>query len=277
MLKKRIIPVLLLKNGFLVQSKGFRRFQNIGNPVSAVARLSEWGADELIYLDISRSCEHDMRRDDLGHANRDNIWDILLDVAGVTFMPVTVGGNVRSMQDILQRLQFGADKVAVNTILQTDPQLVSSAAREFGSQCIVASIDVKSTSDGPRAFVSRGSENTGCRPLEWARRAEDLGAGEILLNSIDRDGMRTGYDLDLLSEVSDGVSVPVIAQGGVGEWSHMAQALEQTSVSAVAAANIFHYYDQSVYLAKEYLFDRGFPVRAPALHTFDYQTGSSHD
>ncbi len=266
MKKKRLIPVLLLRNGWLVQSKGFKRYQNLGNPTSSVARLSEWASDELIYLDISRDDNYDMRRDDLGHPNRQTFIEIIRDVAQVSFMPITVGGRIRTLKDIETRLLSGADKTAVNTQALRDPTFVAAAAHEFGSQCIVASIDVKLRDDGAyEVMTDGGTAPTGHAPNEWARRVQDEGAGEILLNSIDRDGMRNGYDLPLLRRVSDAVRVPVIACGGAGEWSHLTDALQQTSVDAVALANLLHYVDQSVYLAKKYLYEHGCGVRPPDL------------
>lgn len=257
--------MLLLRNGFLVQSKGFRKHQNLGNPTSSVARLSEWGSDELVYLDISRDDNYDMRRDDLGHPNRQTFLEIIQDVAKVAFMPITVGGRIRTLRDIEQRLVSGADKTAINTQALRDPPFVETAAREFGSQCVVVSVDVKLV-DGTYVVMSDGgTKPSGYDAVTWARMVEQQGAGEILLNSIDRDGMRTGYDLTLLGQVSATVRVPVIACGGVGEWSHLVEALKQTRVDAVAVANVLHFVDQSVYLAKKYLYEHGCDVRPPDL------------
>lgn len=265
MKKKRLIPVLLLRNGWLVQSKQFRRYQNLGNPVSAVKRLSEWASDELIYLDITRDESYDLRRDDLGHPNRHSIFEIIEDVSKVAFMPITVGGRIRTLQDIEKRLALGADKISLNTMAVEEPRLVESAAREFGSQCIVVSIDVKMAEGGYRVITHGGTQVTPYTPRDWAKKVEQLGAGEILLNSVDRDGMKNGYDLELLDHVAGSIGIPVIACGGVGDWAHLAEALEQTSVDAVAAANIFHYSDQSVFLAKKFLYERGLNVRRPDL------------
>jgi imidazole glycerol-phosphate synthase subunit HisF len=265
MKKHRVIPVLLLRNGFLVQSKQFKRYQNLGNPVSAVKRLSEWGSDELIYLDITSDDSYDMRRDDLGHPNRNNLFDIIEDVSKMAFMPMTVGGRIRSLEDIEKRLLLGADKIAINSKPLEDPAFIELAAREFGSQCIVVSMDVRLIEGQYQVFAEGGKQATGRDPLHWALQVEQLGAGEILLNSIDRDGVKNGYDLDLLNRVVDAVRIPVIACGGVGEWSHFGEALQKTGVDAVAAANIFHYVDQSVYLAKKYLREQGLNVRSPEL------------
>ena len=261
MKKNRLVPVLLLRNGWLVQSKGFKKYQNLGNPVFAVRRLSEWASDELIYLDISRDDNYDLRRDDLRDPNRQSFLDIIADVASQTFMPITVGGRIRTLRDIEERLARGADKIAINTIAVQDASFIQQSARRFGSQCIVVSVDVKLIDGRYIVMTNGGARNTGLESAEWARRVEQEGAGEILLNSIDRDGMKNGYDIELLSRVADAVHVPVIACGGVGEWKHFAEALAKTRVDAVAAANIFQYVDQSVYLAKQYLYENGFNVR----------------
>ena len=265
MKKKRLIPLLLLKNGWLVQSKGFSRYQNLGNPISAVKRLSEWASDELTYLDSTRDDSYDLRRDDLGHPNRHTFLEIIEDVSKVTFMPMTVGGRIRTMDDIAQRLAVGADKVSLNTRALANPAFIREAAREFGSQCVVISMDVKVVEGVHKVMSDGGRTATVHGPVEWARLAEDQGAGEILLNSIDRDGLRNGYDLDIIARVADAVRIPVIACGGVGEWEHFSEALETTGVDAVAAANIFHYTDQSVYMAKKFLADRKCNVRPPNL------------
>ena len=265
MKKNRLIPVLLLKNGWLVLSRRFQQHQNLGNPITAVKRLSEWASDELIYLDISRDETYDLRRDDLAHPNRHSFLEIIEDVSKVTFMPITVGGRIHTLADIERRLAVGADKIAVNTHAVEAPAFIREAAHEFGAQCIVVSIDVK-IADGRYEVMSHcGKTPTGLDPVDWARRCEEEGAGEILLNSIDRDGAKTGYDIELLDAVSSAVRIPVIACGGVGDWPHLGEALDKTAVDAVAAANIFNYMDQSVYLAKKYLHSHQYNVRPPDL------------
>lgn len=265
MKKKRLIPILLLKNGWIVQSKQFKYFQNLGNPTYAVQRLSEWAADELIYLDISRDRNYDLRREDLRDPNRHSIVDILEDISKKTLMPITVGGGIRTIGDIELRLAKGADKVAINTAALNNPKFITLAAQEFGSQCIVISIDVKIIEEKQMVMSKFGQTPTNYTPVEWAKMVETCGAGEILLNSIDRDGMKTGYDIELLTQVSEAVKIPVIACGGVGSWEHFAEAFTQTKVDAVAAANIFQYTDQSVYLAKKYLYEHKYNVRPPDL------------
>lgn len=265
MKKQRLIPILLLKNGILVQSKQFSRYQNLGNPTAAAKRLSEWASDELIYLDISRDSNYDLRRDDLKYPNRHSFLEIIEDVAKVTFMPMAVGGKIRTLQDIEKRLILGVDKITINSQALADPAFITQAAKEFGSQCIVVSIDVKLQNNAYTVMSEGGAKATAYHPLEWAQIAESQGAGEILLNSIDRDGMGTGYDIELLADVSGNLGIPVIACGGVGEWQHFAEALEKTNVDAVAAANIFQYTDQSVYVAKKYLYEHDCNIRPPDL------------
>jgi len=265
MKKKRLIPVLLLMNGWLVQSKGFSEHKNLGNPISAVKRLSEWASDELVYLDISRNDEYDMRRDDQGYPNRHTIFEIIADVSKVCHMPITVGGRIRTLNDIERRLEVGADKIAINTQALLQPEFIDLAAKQFGSQCIVVSIDVKRI-DGKLIVMGEfGSKPTEYEAVEWARCVEERGAGEIFLNSVDRDGRKNGYDIELLAAVSESVKIPVVACGGVGEWSHFAEALTKTKVDAVAAANVFQHIDQSVYLAKRHLYTMGLPVRSPEV------------
>jgi cyclase len=269
MKKRRIIPVVLLREGFLVQSKGFARYQNLGNPMSAVKRLSEWGSDELIYLDITRGETYDQRRDDLRHPNRRSLIEIVKDVAAVSFMPITFGGGIRSVEQIHDLIRNGADKVAITSEAVRNPDFISQAAHAFGAQCIVVGIDVRLEVDGTyQVYADGGREPTGRDPLSWAREAESRGAGDILLQAIHCDGLRQGFDLGLIDKVSKAVHVPVIALGGAGELEHFSQVLEQTSADAVAAANIFNYMDQSMYLIRQHLYERKLNVRAPSLHTF---------
>ena len=265
MKKNRVIPVLLLKNGWLVQSRGFSRHQNLGNPIDAVKRLSKWASDELVYLDISRDNIYDTRRDDQGYKNISSFLGIIENISKEVFMPMTIGGKIKNLNDIEDRLLLGADKVSINTEAYNNNKLIEDAAKEFGSQCIVVSMDVKKTELGNRVFTKFGKEDTGYGPLYWAKLMEDYGAGEILLNSIDRDGSGEGYDIELLDQISSECSCPIIAFGGVGEWEHFKEALDKTNVDSVAAANIFQYTDQSVYMAKKYLSKNGCNVRKPDL------------
>lgn len=265
MKKNRVIPVLLLKNGWLVQSRGFVRHQNLGNPIDAVKRLSKWASDELIYLDISRDDIYDINRDDQGYDNINSFLGIIEAVSKEVFMPMTIGGKIKSLHDIEKRLLLGADKISINTEAYKKNKFIENAAKEFGSQCVVVSMDVKKTEKGYRVFTNFGKENTGHDPLYWSKRMENSGAGEILLNSIDRDGTGEGYDIELIDQVSSECNCPVIALGGVGEWMHFKEAFDKSGIDSVAAANIFQYTDQSVYLAKKYLFKNGCNVRKADL------------
>lgn len=265
MKKNRLIPIVLLRNGWIVQSRSFQEYQNLGNPTSTIQRLSEWASDEIIFIDISDNENYDLRRDDQGYNNRCNFIDILKDISVATFMPLTVGGKIKNLWDIEQRLKHGADKVCINTMAILSTSFIKEAANEFGSQCIVISIDSKKINDKHFVFSNKDKNPTKYVPSEFAKIMEENGAGEILINSIDNDGMGKGYDINLIDDVCENVNIPVIACGGVGEWSHFSQALDNTSVDAVAAANIFHYIDQSVYLAKKYLYDSGYNFRRPDL------------
>ena len=265
MKKKRLIPIVLLRNGWIVQSKGFCDYQNLGNPVTTIQRLSEWASDEIIFLDISNTQEYDLRRDDQGWNNRNSFIDILKDISLATFMPLTVGGKIRTLNDIEERLLNGADKICLNLMAITNPDFISEAANEFGSQCIVISIDAKKIDNQHYVFSNSGNYKTKFTALELSRKVEEKGAGEILINSIDNDGAGNGYDISLIKSVSSSVKIPVIACGGVGEWDHFSEALDKTNVDAVAAANIFHYIDQSVFIAKKDLYERGYNFRKPDL------------
>jgi cyclase len=270
MLKNRLIPVVLLKNGAVVQSKRFSRYQRVGNPFTIVERLSAWAADELIYLDITREGSHDLGRDDLNCPNDRHVLNILKDVAKRCFMPLTFGGGIRTVEDAVDRIGNGADKICINSQALNDPAFIEACSRRLGSQCIVVSIDARNGRDGEwEACIQGGALPSGHSVVEWAMEAERRGAGEILLNSIDRDGSGKGYDIPLIRAVADRVGIPVIAVGGVGEWAHFAEGLREGHASAVAAANIFHYTENSVYAAKRYLYDSGLNVREAGFGVFD--------
>lgn len=263
MKKKRVIGVILLQNGWIVQSIGFQKFLKLGNPVTAVKRFAEWDADELIYLDISKDSVYDLNRDDIASPNRSTILDIYKDVANYSFMPITFGGQIRTQEDVEDRLRVGADKISINTLAIEKPETISNLAKRYGSQCIVTSIDVKKVDSKRYVFSHGGKINTGLTVQDWAKRCQDLGSGELFVNSIDMDGRKLGFDIELYQQLDKCVSIPVIACGGAGEWEHFEEVLTQTNVDAVAAANIFQHIDQSMYLARKHLFDRKFNVRAP--------------
>jgi imidazole glycerol-phosphate synthase subunit HisF len=273
MQKIRLIPVILLRNGVVVQSKGFKRYQSLGNPSTIVWRLTNWYSDELIYLDISQEAVYDLRRDDLNYNNIHNIIDILKEMSRKCFMPLTFGGRIRNLKDIYDRLNAGADKISINSEAFRTPDFIEKSAREFGSQCITISMDTKSKDDEDwEVYIDGGRTPTGYRPKDWAVEVQNRGAGEILLNSIDRDGTGKGYDTDLIESVVNAVKIPVIAMGGVGEWEHFEHGIK-AGASAVAAANIFQYTENSVYHAKKHLYEAAFNVRKPVVETIVTEGG----
>lgn len=261
MLKTRLIPCLLLKNGLLVRSEEFSIHQAIGNPVNQVERFNAWTVDELIYIDITREGVYDVRRDDHKVKASDDILEIIETVARSCFMPLTFGGRIRTIDEIRARFIHGADKVTINTQAVTAPEFINEAAREFGSQAIIVSIDAEERgSDGWEVMTEGGRRATGLDVVEWAREAERRGAGEIFLNSIDRDGVGEGYDVRLVEAVSSATSIPVIACGGVGRFEHLAAGV-RAGASAVSAANIFHFTEHSTQRAKETLYRAGVDIR----------------
>lgn len=265
MKKKRVIPILLLKDNWLVQSKNFSEYKKIGDPVIGVKRFSDWDADELIYLNITESQYFSDARKDTNNFKFNSANDALNEISKFTNMPITVGGGLKSLQDIESRLLNGADKVALNSVALRNPLLISEVAREFGRQSLVISIDYKLVEDTPRVW-NRSFKSSDLPSLSnWSRKVEDLGAGEILLNSVDRDGMKTGYDVDTINLICESTSIPIIACGGAGNWGHMEEVMVKTNADAVAAANIFHFQDQSMYLARNFLFSRNLPVRPASL------------
>jgi cyclase len=249
MLARRIIPCLDVSGGRVVKGVHFEALRDAGDPVEQAARYDAEGADELIFLDISASPE--ARRTTLAMVSR---------VADSIFIPFTVGGGIRAVTDAGAALRAGADKITVNTAAVRDPSLVTRLAESFGSQCIVAAVDVKRIEGRLTVMVNGGRESTDLEAVEWSRRVESLGAGEILLTSMDRDGTGEGYDLPLIQAVSRAVSIPVIASGGAGRLEHLADALE-AGAHGVLAATIFHFKDTSLPKARAYLRERGYPVR----------------
>ncbi len=251
MLTKRIIPCLDVTAGRVVKGVNFVALRDAGDPVEIARRYDEQGADELTFLDITASSDE-----------RDMILHVIEAVAEQVFIPLTVGGGVRAVDDVRRLLNAGADKVSINTAGILDPRLLADAAAHYGSQCIVCAIDAKASGPGSwQVFTHGGRRPTGLDVLEWARRVEQLGAGEILLTSMDRDGTRAGFDLALTRAVSDAVSIPVIASGGVGTLEHLAEGVTEGRADAVLAASIFHFGEFSVAQAKALMAERGIPVR----------------
>jgi cyclase len=251
MLKTRIIPTLLFKDLGLVKGIGFDSWRRVGSVMQTVKVYNMRAVDELVFLDITATREG--RSPDLATVD---------EIADECFMPLTVGGGIRTVDDVRKLLQVGADKVAVNSAAVQNPGLIREIAQLFGSQCAVVSIDARRMPDGRHVvFTHAGSQDTGLDPVAWARQAEQMGAGELLLTSVERDGTMTGYDIELIRSVCRSVAIPVIASGGAGSYEHMAQALIDGGASAVAAASIFHFTQQTPLEAKRYLRDRHIAVR----------------
>lgn len=249
-LAKRIIPCLDVTNGRVVKGVNFVELRDAGDPVEIARRYDEQGADELTFLDITASSD-----------DRDLILRIIEEVAAQVFIPLTVGGGIRKVEDVRRLLNAGADKVSINTSAVQNPKLVADAASRYGSQCIVVAIDAKQTDRGWEVFTHGGRNATGLDAIEWAKRMQSLGAGEILLTSMDRDGTRNGFDLALTRAISDEVAVPVIASGGVGNLQHLTEGILQGHADAVLAASIFHYGEYTIRQAKEYMAQRGVETR----------------
>jgi imidazoleglycerol phosphate synthase cyclase subunit len=264
--RPRLVPVLLLKHGLLVRSQWFRIHQVIGNPVATAERYSHWNVDELVLLDISDADRHDLRRDDLElRLAGTTALDVLRAVAPACAMPLTFGGRIRTLEDMRLRLEAGADKCVITTAALDDPGLIGEAARRFGSQFVVVGVDAERSAEGRlEVLVEGGRRRTGLHPAEWAAEAERRGAGEILLQSIDRDGTGSGYDLDLVREVAAAVTIPVVACGGVGRYEHLAPAIG-AGAAAAAAANVFHFFELSYPNAKREMARAGVPVRPVSL------------
>ncbi|MDX2035440.1 MAG: imidazole glycerol phosphate synthase subunit HisF [Isosphaeraceae bacterium] len=260
MLAKRIIPCLDVNAGRVVKGTNFLDLRDAGDPVEVASRYEEEGADELVFLDITAS-----------HENRGIILDVVRRTAEVCFMPLTVGGGIRNLDDIRSLLNAGCDKVSINSAAVRDPEFVAAAAQRFGRQCIVVNIDPKRVvEDGRtvwRVHINGGRVPTPLEAVEWAREVERLGAGEIVLTSMDADGTKTGYDLEMTRAVADAVEIPVVASGGAGHPEHLRAALVEGRASAALAASIFHYRQYTIAETKHYLAEHGIPVRLTEVGT----------
>lgn len=251
MLAKRIIPCLDVKNGRVVKGVNFVDLKDAGDPVEIARVYNEEGADELVFLDITASSDA-----------RGIVLDMVRRVAECVFIPFTVGGGIRTEEDFREILMAGADKISVNSAAIKDPQLISRAARRFGSQCVVVAIDAKRNEEGSfSVYLNGGRVKTEWDAIQWAKRAQELGAGELLVTSMDADGTKNGYDIELTRRITDAVSIPVIASGGAGKLEHFANVVEKANADAVLAASLFHYKELSIREVKEYLQGRKIPVR----------------
>ena len=250
MLKNRIIPCLDVKNGRVVKGINFVDLKDAGDPVEQAKIYSDSGADEICFLDITASNE-----------NRDTIYEVVEKTSKKCFVPLTVGGGVRSIEDINKLLNCGADKVSINTAAVQNSKVVTESSKKFGSQCIVIAIDAKKKGKNWEIFTHGGRNSTGIDAIEYSKKMEECGAGELLVTSMDRDGTQVGYDIELMSKISSKVNIPVIASGGVGNLDHLVDGIKLGKASAVLAASIFHYGKHSIKEAKEYLDLKGIPVR----------------
>jgi imidazole glycerol-phosphate synthase subunit HisF len=249
MLKNRIIPCLDVKNGRVVKGINFIDLKDAGDPVEQAKTYSESGADEICFLDITASNE-----------NRNTIYEVVKETSKKCFVPLTVGGGVRNVDDISKLLNCGADKVSINTAAVQNSEVIIESSKKFGSQCIVVAIDAKKNEKGWEIFTHGGRTSTGIDAIEFALKMENCGAGELLVTSMDKDGTQLGYDLDIISKISSNVNIPVIASGGVGNLDHLVDGVK-SGASAVLAASIFHYGTYSINEAKQYLASKDIPVR----------------
>ena len=251
MLAKRIIPCLDVRDGRVVKGVNFVNIRDAGDPVELAKYYSDQGADEIVFLDITATSDA-----------RDTVADVVERTAARVFVPLTVGGGIRTLDDFQRLLRAGADKISVNSAAVKDPKLISQAAERFGSQCVVLAIDARLRPEGwYEVVVAGGRTPTGIDAVEWAREGQRLGAGEILLTSMDADGTKAGFDLDMTRAVTQAVSIPVIASGGCGSLEHFAQVFEATGCDAALAASLFHFGELTIPQVKEYLAGRGIPVR----------------
>ena len=251
MLAKRIIPCLDVRDGRVVKGVNFVNIRDAGDPVELAKYYSDQGADEIVFLDITATSDA-----------RDTVADVMERTAAQVFVPLTVGGGIRTVEDFQRLLRAGADKISVNSAAVARPELISEAAERFGSQCVVLAADARARGDGTwEVVVAGGRKPTGMDLIEWVKKAESLGAGEILLTSMDADGTKAGFDLAMTKAVTDAVSIPVIASGGCGSLAHFAEVFEQTNCDAALAASLFHFGELTVPQVKDYLRGQNIPVR----------------
>lgn len=250
MISKRIIPCFDVRNGMVVKGTKFENIKEVSEPVVLAKKYNEMGADELVFYDITASFEE-----------RKLFTEVVEKIANEVFIPLTVGGGINSVEDFSRVLKAGADKVSINSSAVSNPQLISDAAKKFGSQCVVLSIDVKRVDGKFMVFVKGGRENTGLDAIEWAKRGEELGAGELVVNSMDSDGVKNGFDKELLEAISKVVTIPIIASGGAGNMEHFKDVFEVKGVDAGLAASIFHFGEVEIPELKKYLKKEGVAVR----------------
>lgn len=263
MLKRRIIPVILLKNGTIVQSRYFERYQKLGTPETSIKRFSEWCSDELVFLDISKEQYYNTDRDDTKFKNKNNLLDIIKEFSKVATMPVTVGGKIKTLHDAEKYLINGADKVSINSQAQINPNFLKECVKEFGSQCIVNSVDIALENENYQIYYDRKSIKSKYSLIEWIKISENMGVGEYFINSIHRDGSAKGYDLNLAKLLENNISIPVIFCGGAGVIDDFFDLAKKSNFSGIAAANFFQYTEHSVYKVRKYLYENCKNFRKP--------------
>jgi len=263
MKKRRIIPVILLRNGHIVQSRYFERYQKLGSPKTSIKRFSEWCSDELIFLDISKNEIYDIDREDVNFKNENNLINIIKQMSKVATMPVTVGGKVKSLKTAEKYLINGADKISINSQAQLNPNFLKNCAKEFGSQCVVNSIDILKEDRDYIICYDGKSKRSKYSLIEWIKISQDMGSGEFFFNSIDRDGSAKGYDHELCDILEYNVKTPFIICGGAGSLDDFYNLARKTKVDGIAAANFFQYTEHSVYKVKDYLYKKNLNFRKP--------------
>jgi len=261
--KKRLIPVILIKNGWVVQSVGFQIYKNIGHPIPTIKRLSDFGSDELIVLDISKNEFYETRRNDMNYSFKEEFIEILRQISEVSFMPVAVGGKISNIDDAVKRIENGAEKIIINTMAFENKNEIKNIIKTLGSQAVILSVDYKKDENNKFKVIKKGQEILDLDTLEHCKEISDLGIGEIFLNSVDRDGKKNGYEIELLKKISQEIKIPIIACGGAGSWEDMYEVFKKTKCDGIAASNIFHHVEHSVFLAKEYLHDKSNEFRSP--------------
>ena len=265
--KNRLVVIIFFKNGNVVQSKLFKQHKIVGDPYTIIDRLSAWNADEVIYLNIRPESSH-LSRQDKKIKYENNFDKIIQFVGKKAFMPLTVGGGIKNLNDVNKYFEFGADKISINSAIINNPQLIYQCSKIYGSQSIIASIDIKIDSENLySAFVNNGKEKIMLNLSDYIKKIEDLGAGELLINNIDRDGMGNGYDFNLLRLVQKTSKLPIIFAGGVGEFKHLSEGIKN-NLNSVAAGNIFHYTENSYYEANKFLNEHGCNTRPPVINYF---------
>ena len=263
-LKKRLIPVILIKDGSVVQSVKFSEYKIIGKPITTISRLNKFGSDEIIILDISKKKNYERSREEDNLLHNKNFLELIKQISKINFVPLSAGGGVNSLNDIEKMLKSGCDKVVINTLCIDNVKFISEAAKIFGSQCLIASVDYTNKKN-KRLVVKNGNDIMNLDPLNHASNLANEGIGEIMFNSVDRDGLKNGYDIEYLEKVVKTINLPIIICGGAGSWEDMSEAVEKTKCDAVAASNIFHHIEYSTYVAKKYLFDKNLNFRKPEL------------